>query len=453
MTQGGKRPPDTLLPELLAPLEALAVSGPVRVALSGGLDSIVLLHLAHHVFGHRPGTLSALHVNHQLQPDAAGFESLCRESCDQLGVPLEVVHVQVDTGPGSIETRARDARYQVFSARLAPGEVLLMAHHRDDQAETLLFRFLRGSGVRGLAGIPDERPLGRGRLIRPWLDVPREHLRQQARAAGWEWAEDPTNADDRFDRNFLRHRILPALQERWPQLDRRLLASARACAESAELADLLAQTQFDQLQEGPHRIRLSGLRALPMSACRNLLQWWLEGSLGRSLGDDEIHDLLEAPEDASPEILTGEFALRRFQGHIYRIPRRRPPLAEDQPLVPDRVIQDGDFRLCLRGRCGDNGIPHLRLAHRQGGERFRPAAGGQSRPLKKWLQEQQIPPWERDRLPLVFRDNEELVAVADLWCKPELAGGQAAKHWWLEIRREPGVPERVSEMTFASGPD
>lgn len=443
MTQGGKQPPDPLLPELLAPLEALAVSGPVRVALSGGLDSIVLLHLARYVFGHRPEALSALHVNHQLQPDASGFESLCRQTCEQLGVQLEVIPVQVGTGPGSIETRARDARYQVFSERLAPGEVLLMAHHRDDQAETLLFRFVRGSGMRGLAGMPTERPLGRGRLVRPWLEVPRQRLRQQAQTAGWTWADDPTNADDRFDRNFLRHRILPSLQERWPQLDRRLLATARACGESAELADLLAHTQFDQLQAGPDRIRLSGFQALPMSARRNLLQWWLGEGLGRSLGDDEIHDLLEAPEGASPEIVAGEFALRRFQGHIYRVPRNRAPLADDQRLVPDAALWDGEYRLCLRAPGGVNRVPHLRLAHRQGGERLRPAPADPSRPLKKWLQEQQVPPWERYRLPLIFRDSDELVAVADLWCAPELARQKTDNNWWLEIRREPGAGPRA----------
>lgn len=438
MTQGGNQPPDALLPELLAPLEALAACGPVRVALSGGLDSIVLLHLAHYVFAHRPETLSAIHVNHQLQPDASHFESLCRHACERLGVPLDVVHVRVDNGPGSIETRARDARYQVFSERLEPGGVLLMAHHRDDQEETLLFRFLRGSGVRGLAGMPGERPLGHGRLVRPWLDVPRQHLRQQALTSGWSWIEDPTNADDRFDRNFLRHRILPGLRERWPQLDRRLLATARACGESAELADLLAESHYHQLQAGPGRLGLSGVRALPLAASRNLLQWWLGDALDRSLGDDEIRDLLASADDACPEILAGEFALRRFQGHIYRIFRTPAPLSDDQPLLANKVVTDGEYRLCLRSHGGNNNAstPELRLSHRHGGERLRPEPSGPSRPLKKWLQEQQVPPWERNRLPLVFRANNELIAVADLWCAPDLARRQTESGWWLEIQRK-----------------
>ena len=436
MTRGGKPPSDTFVPELLAPLEALAVTGHVRVALSGGLDSVALLHLAHRVFEHHPAGFSAIHVNHQLQPDASAFEALCQRTCEQLSVPLEVVPVHVDTRGGSVETAARDARYQVFSERLDTGDVLLMAHHADDQVETLLFRFLRGSGVQGLAGMPMRRALGRGALVRPWLQVPRSCLRWQAQRAGWSWVEDPTNADEGFDRNFLRQRVLPDLRQRWPHLDRRLLASGRACGESAELAVLLAQTHFRQLQAGADRLDLSGFRALPMAARRNLLQWWLGEDLQRSLGDGEIRDLTDARDHAHPEILAGEFALRRFQGHIYRVSRKPLPLAAEQPLAAGRPLQDGEFRLCLHPADGGGKLAELHLRHRRGGERFRPEPNGPTRSLKKWLQEQQVPPWERDRLPLVFRGNGELVAVADLWCMPVLAGPSPGNGAWLEIRRE-----------------
>lgn len=436
MTRGGNPPSDTSLPELLAPLEALAVTGHVRVALSGGLDSVVLLHLAHRVFEHHPAGFSAIHVNHQLQPDAVAFEALCQRTCEQLAVPLEVVPVDVEAGGGSVETAAREARYRVFSERLGAGDVLLMAHHADDQVETLLFRFLRGTGVRGLAGMPVARALGQGTLVRPWLQVPRSRLRQQAQLAGWSWVEDPTNTDEGVDRNFLRQRVLPDLRQRWPHLDRRLLATARACEESAGLAAMLAETHFHQLQAGPGRLDLPGVRALPMVARRNLLQWWLGEDLDRSLGDDEVHDLAEAADDARPEILAGEFALRRFQGHIYRVSRTPAPLAAEQPLAAGRTVQDGEFRLCLHPAGGSGEVPELHLRHRRGGEHFRPRPGGPTRSLKKWLQEQQVPPWERDRLPLVFRGNDELVAVADLWCEPGLAGPYPGDGGWLEIRRE-----------------
>ena len=435
MTRDGNPSPDILFPDLLAPLEALAVPGPVRVALSGGLDSIVLLHIAHRVFGHRPGGVSAIHVNHQLQSEAASFEALCRQTCECIGVPLDVVRVQVSTDQGSVEAAARQARYAAFSDHLGPGETLLMGHHGDDQTETLMFRFLRGSGVRGLAGMPAQRPLGRGQLVRPWLSVPRQRLQDQASEAGWEWVDDPTNADDGFDRNFLRNRILPLLRQRWPQLDRRLQATARACAETAALADQLAETHFRLLEAGPDRIRLVGFRELDMAARRNLLRWWLDADLDRSLSDDEILGLLQAGPDANPEVLAGEFALRRFQGHIYRIPRAVPQAGE-QRLVAGRVVRDGMFRVCLRvtEEAGQD-APELWLSHRRGGERLRLASDRPERPLKKWLQEQQVPPWERDRLPLVLQENR-LVAVADLWCERELAAPQAGNGWWLEIWRE-----------------
>ncbi|SES71403.1 tRNA lysidine(34) synthetase TilS [Marinobacter segnicrescens] len=434
MTPGGNHRPETFFPELLAPFQALTVTGHIRVALSGGLDSMVLLHLAHQVFGHCANGLSAIHVNHQLQPAAAGFEAASVETCQALGIPLEVVPVRIRAA-GSVETSARDARYQVFADRLGPGDVLLMAHHGDDQVETLLFRFLRGTGVRGLGGIPAERPLGEGRLVRPLLGADRELLRRQAQAAGIGWQEDPTNAATDVDRNFLRHRIIPLLSARWPGLGARLAATARACREAQELADLLARSHFEQLADGPHRIRLEGFGELPLSARRNLLQWWLGDSLDRTLSDRELDGLVLAAADAMPEIPVGPFALRRFQGHIYRVTRYPDPVAGDQFLEPGRTIRDGDYTVSLKGEAG-SGVSLL-LTHRRGGERLRERAGGPSRPLKKWLQERSVPPWERDRLPLVFR-RDELVAVGDLWQLPQKEHTTEAG-WQLDIRREEGI--------------
>ncbi|MGM0570765.1 tRNA lysidine(34) synthetase TilS [Marinobacter sp.] len=436
MTPGGNHRPDALFPELLAPLKALKVTGRIRVALSGGLDSMVLLHLAHRVFGRGACLLSAIHVNHQLQPAAKDFVSVSTAACQALGIPLEVVPVRIGAVGNSLETAARDARYQVFAERLAAGDVLLMAHHGDDQMETLLFRFLRGTGIRGLGGIPAERPLGKGRLVRPLLRVSRECLRRQALAAGICWQEDPTNEITDVDRNFLRHRVIPVLAERWPGLDQRLEATARASREAQELADMLASMHFEMLAEGPHRLRVKGLAELPLSAQRNLLRWWLGDDAGRRLSDQALSDLLKAGPDAMPEIPGRRFALRRFRGHIYRVALTPQPVAPDQVLVPGQSVRDGDFVVRLRaGQAVSEGEQYT-LTHRRGGERFRVRAGGPSRPLKKWLQEQGVPPWERQHLPLIFR-GDELVAVGDLWLSPE-SGGAAEGDRWLDIRRGEG---------------
>lgn len=202
------------------------------------MDSVLLLHVATWLYAHR-GQISAVHINHQLQPNADQTERFCRSICQQLGVPLDSHRVTVsgressDIGAsgGGVEEAARNARYQVFEEVLAPGELLLMAHHGDDQAETVLFRLLRGTGMAGLGGMPVTRPLGAGRLYRPLLDFSRAELHGWAVQHGIEWMEDPSNIDERFDRNFLRTSIFPLLKSRWPSLISRMGHTAHSCRE------------------------------------------------------------------------------------------------------------------------------------------------------------------------------------------------------------------------------
>ncbi|SFR40880.1 tRNA(Ile)-lysidine synthase [Marinobacter daqiaonensis] len=437
MTQGGSHRLPEFPPEMLAPLQALEIRGRVRVALSGGLDSTLLLYLARKVFADR---VSAIHVNHQLQPAAGAFEAFCRDTCERLGIPLDVATVTLpgssEGRAGGIETAARHARYRAFAERLEADDVLLMAHHGDDQLETLLFRFLRGSGVKGLSGIPSQRSLGPARLVRPLLGFPRSLLRQQALAAGIRWVEDPSNAGELQDRNFLRHQILPQLVQRWPELGKRLSATAKACGEAAELADALAREQFSRLSDQRGRLQLEGLRLLSRVEVRNLLQWWLGGRLDRTLTDQELDDLLWSAADRKPEIRAGEFALRRFQEHIYRVSPTAPPVFSGVPLLAGQPLRTGGYQVCLRAS-GAPPVPspELRVGTRAGGEEIRPRPGGPSRALKKWLQEQGVPPWERAGLPLVWHDDE-LVAVADLWCHPDWKKPAGASGWWIDLRRE-----------------
>ena len=188
-----------------------------HVALSGGLDSTVLLHLLVQLRKtHSLPPITAVHVHHGLQAAADAWPAHCQALCKGLGVPLQVIAVQVQAG-ASVERAARDARYQAFTAISGAGEVLLLGQHRDDQAETLLFRLLRGAGVSGLAGMPRQRRLGAGHLCRPLLDVSRAQLESYARAQGLSWIEDPSNSQTDFSRNFLRHEVLPVLARRWPQ--------------------------------------------------------------------------------------------------------------------------------------------------------------------------------------------------------------------------------------------
>ncbi|SNC75406.1 tRNA(Ile)-lysidine synthase [Marinobacter sp. es.048] len=433
---------------LCAPVRELPDHTRLWVALSGGLDSTLLLHLAVHCHG-RTDRVRAVHINHQLQPNASDTESFCRDLCDRLGVPLVVERVTVTpggnaTGGGGIEEAARKARYSAFEALMQRGDLLLMAHHGDDQAETVLFRMLRGSGVAGLAGMPAIRALGAAELARPLLGFERAELERWARVAGLSWMDDPSNNDQRFDRNFLRHTVLPPLRERWPGLNRRLRHTAESCAESEALNRKLAALQWQGVGGEQNRLPVDGLKTLPLAEQKNLIRWWVRerGFQAPTIGDWQqvIQDLLFAREDREPEFRTDGFSLRRFQGDLYLVPDRGPLPDVPLALEPGPVLKWGEWSLRLEPVVTpERPLPPIRIFTRQGGERVRFHPAGPSRSLKKWLQELAVPPWERARLPLVFAGSgeaPELIAIGDLWCSEQYSGGACAAGWRLVIERE-----------------
>jgi len=449
MTPGAEPDSGFCWPEALCtPVRELSDFSRLWVALSGGLDSTVLLHLAAHCHG-PAGTVHAVHINHQLQSNASETEAFCRALCTELNVPLIVERVSIDTGnaregSGGIEEAARNARYRVLEDLIQPRDILLMAHHGDDQAETVLFRILRGSGVAGLAGMPASRALGAGRLVRPLLHLERSELEGCARAAGLSWIDDPSNSDERFDRNFLRHTVLPLLRTRWPQLNRRLRHSAEACAESDILNRKLAALQWRSLGGERDRLPTQGLGTLSLAEQKNLIRWWVRerGFQPPSVGDWQqvIQDLLFAGDDREPELRGERFSLRRFQGDLYLVPESVPLPETPVALEPGPARRWGEWSLKLEptGTAKDT-PPPIRVSTRQGGERVRFHPGARSRSLKKWLQELAVPPWERARLPLVFAGPEgagELIAIGDLWCSEQYSGGAHAAGWRLVVERE-----------------
>ena len=220
-----------------------------HIAFSGGLDSTVLLHLLASLAKTETfPPLSAVHVHHGLQATGDAWPSHCQSVCDRLGVPLRVMRVHVQPG-ASLERAARDARYQAFTEVTGAGQVMLTGQHRDDQAETLLFRLLRGAGVRGLAAMAAHRPLAAGHLVRPLLDASRVELEAYAHEHQLRWIEDPSNADPRFSRNYLRHRVLPALTERWPQAVTSLARTAEHLSEAQGLLDELAVSDLQACEQ------------------------------------------------------------------------------------------------------------------------------------------------------------------------------------------------------------
>lgn len=406
---------------LLAALAPWRTAPAWHVAFSGGLDSTVLLHLLAGLAQREAiPPLSAIHIHHGLQPTADAWPAHCQQRCDALGVPLQTVSVQVRPG-ASLERAAREARYAAFEAVLGPGEVLLVAQQRDDQAETLLFRLLRGAGVRGLAAMPPSRPLGAGYLLRPLLQCSRAELQAYAVAHRLSWLDDPSNADRRFSRNYLRHRVMPVLAARWPQAAAAMARAAEHLGEAAQLLDELAQQDLATAQtpgafvwlDLPN-LPLTPLRALSDARQRNALRYWLRELTPMPDSDHWAgwQALRDAAGDAMPVWRLAAGELRRADERLWWLSgdwlqAPAPPTMQLCTNQPIRLPGNGCVRI---DGCLPDGA--WRLTYRQGGEALQLPARGQ-RDLKRLLNERQLPAFVRGRLPLLWCAGE-LRAVANL---------------------------------------
>ncbi len=423
----------------------------LKVAYSGGLDSTLLLHLACLVCRWRGQPLPvAIHVHHGLSPNADAWVRHCEAQCRILGVSLLVRKVTLIPGGKGTENAARTARYQVFEQLLDEGEVLLQGHHLDDQAETLLLRLMRGAGVEGLAGIPRTRALGAGAIYRPLLDLSRALLERVARAMDLSWIQDESNASLEYDRNFLRHEILPRLEQRWPAARRRLAASAGHCREAAEQVQRLATEDLAAVRctGKPYRLDIPALMQLSTARQNAVLRLWL-GQHDLPLATEkllaEIHQSLIAAEaSAAPEIHWQQTAIRRFRQQLCLVPQSLVPQTRlgapsknpAQGLVVDvrssaaiswagqwwRVTQIASVDKSSSGADTRNSPLWLRLPRpgeliqlqaRCGGERLSLPGDSHRRSLKHWFQSHAVPPWERNRAPLIYFDRQ-LAALAGL---------------------------------------
>ncbi|CAB5523588.1 tRNA(Ile)-lysidine synthase [Pseudomonas putida] len=403
------------------------------VAFSGGLDSTVLLQLlADYARRHRAPPLRAVHIHHGLQAAADDWPQHCQSICDGLGLELQVIHVQVTPG-ASLEQAARDARYAAFAQVLGAGEVLFTGQHREDQAETLLFRLLRGAGLRGLAAMPAARPLGQGWLARPLLAVGRAQLLAQANAQGLCWIEDPSNANTTYARNYLRGEVFPVLNHRWPQAASNLARSAGHLGEALGLLDELAADDLAGAAQGApfawlglDSLDLAALEALSPARQRNALQYWLSR---RTRLPDARHwagwdSLRDAVVDAQPVWRLGDGELQRSHGRIWWLKGQwlvpvKGVLAWADPSVP--LTLPGNGCVSVQGDCPPG---EVQVRYRQGGEMLEVPGRGR-RDLKRLLNELQVPHFVRSRLPLLWQ-GERLLAVANL---PLAGQGGIQLHW------------------------
>ena len=420
-------------------LHPQAATGPLCVAFSGGEDSTALLTLLAELPTVR-SRLRAVHIDHGLHADSRSWARACRACCRFLQVPLVARRVSVVRAKGqSLEALARAARYGALAAALRSGEVLLTAHHLEDQLETVLLQLLRGAGLPGLAAMPAVAPLGAGVLVRPLLGVSRAKLRAVVQTRGLRCLEDPSNADETFDRNYLRRQVLPAVVQRWPGAARTVARSARHIGAAQDLLDLLAHADVARAADGA-ALSVAALRALPLERRRNVLRFWITRS-GRAAPDalrlEEIAvTLLAARVGANPVVRWGVTAVQRHAGQLTLDTVRPVGAGYELTWNPQRTP-----RLNLPAGCGRLELvpaPHglidattlpmqLSVRTRRGGERLRPRSGGPSRSLKSLLQSEGISLIERQTMPLLFA-GEQLVAAGDLWVDARWqAGAQTTK--------------------------
>lgn len=423
-------PPDRFTPAWLA-AQLRALIGPLAgralcVAYSGGPDSAALLAALASLRRVHRFALRALHVHHGLQPAAQGWARHALAQARQLRVPCEVLRVRVARSRGeSLEAAARAARYRALAQELRPQELLLTAHHQEDQLETVLLALMRGSGVHGLGAMAPVVPWSGTLLLRPLLSVGRARLEHFGIERGLRWIEDPSNEDLRFDRSYLRQRVLPLLRQRWPAAALTAARSAAHLREARALLEQLAERDLGAALDGA-TLRVSSLARLPPAQRKNALRVWI-GARGLSAPDyrrlrEIAGPMLAARADALPLVRWSGGELRRFGDRLFAL-RAAPARLADRVWTwreqPRLELEDGSALLLARERHGDLNLPalpaHLEVRFRRGGERL-PHGGGHLS-LKQLLQTRAIPPWSRGQVPLIAA-GERIVAVADLWLHP-----------------------------------
>ena len=426
MADSRTRPPNNLLEAVRAQLARYVKPGArITLGLSGGVDSVVLLDLLARLATDLSFHLSAIHVNHQISPHAKDWADVCSTLCTSHHIPLRMhtIHIE-DAAKLGLEAAARRARYAEYAQ--LDTDFIALAHHRDDQAETLLLQLLRGAGVKGLAAMPVLREATNHlAYIRPLLDIDRSEIEAWAQQHALQWVEDESNRNTHFNRNFLRHSVLPHLGERFPAWRATIARSAQNLAEAADLLNQLAALDAtDSIRN--QRLSCTQLAALPPARARNLLRYFLARNDIPMPSQARLATMLEqlthASADSRPCILHASWELHRYQGWAHltaRLPSHVANLHWPWQGEAQLLLRELDGVLKFTHTAGQ-GLDRTKLDQasitirlRQGGEHFRPDCQRPRRSLKNLLQEYAIPPWQRDRLPLLYC-GETLVWVAGI---------------------------------------
>lgn len=422
MLAAESRVPENAVMKASLPLPALPTlphTARCWLMYSGGLDSTVLLHHAAQAQWPR---LHALHVHHGLQPAADGWARQCRVQCKAFGVSFKLIKVRVDAAAGEgMEAAARRARYDAIRKLLKAGDLVITAHHRDDQAETVLMRLLRGSGIAGMAAMQPLSAFPPAQLWRPLLEVPRTALQAYAQRHGLDWVEDPHNENPRYARSYVRKQVMPALAAHWPQAQEALTRFARHASEAQGLLTELAADDLRTLSrsDDSRKENLSCAALLALSPARraNVLRHWITQQGFEAPSADTLQrletEVLHARPDATPLLHVGAYDFRRYRDTLYLM----PPLPPTPPKGWEAAWHGAT--LALPAGCGTlktrkKFVSPLTVRFARGGERIRLAGHARSHSLKNLFQQAGVPPWQRQRLPLIYLEHE-LLCVSGHW--------------------------------------
>jgi tRNA(Ile)-lysidine synthase len=415
------------------------------IAYSGGLDSHVLLHSLWRLRQLHPLlSIKAAHIHHGLSHNADSWLEHCRCVCARLQIDFHPYRITSRPSPGeSIEAWAREARYNALKDHLAQNDTLLTAHTQNDQAETLLLQLLRGAGPKGLAGMAVKQALGSGHHLRPLLSFTRHELQDYAIYHQLNWIEDESNLDLRFDRNFLRHQILPLLQQRWPAAIKNMARTANHCAEASSLLVELARIDLPA-SEQPANLDLAVLKTLTPARQRNVVRYWFHLLNCRAPNSAKMRciqeEMINGRPDSQAQISWGKWILRRFKNTL------RLTLANqviDLPIIPwdfsTPLLLPGNLGQLIATKNQKGGLsPHLdpqkiTIRFRQGGERCQ-LTHQHHAALKKLFQQWQTPYWERSQTPLLYYNNDLAAVIGYCVCVP-FAADKEEIGWSIDLTK------------------
>jgi len=401
----------TLLAALKGHLATFQTAGRLCVGFSGGTDSHSLLHalvmLSHQ---ERLPAIEAIHVDHGLQIDAGHWAEHCAQVAAELKVGFTLETVQVDT-QASPESQARVARYRAFEKHLGEGDLLLLAHHRDDQVETILFRLIRGAGPRGLAGMPETRAVGAATLLRPLLGVTRQDIERYALEHDLEVIDDTSNANIDIDRNFLRHEVLPLIESRWPGYRAGFTRSSAVLAQISKTSTSLHASQVSSMGDPAF-----DLQTLEAAVLHDQVYRWLHGLdlqvPPHSTIAEFARQCLEADPDKQPELRHSNFVMQRWRQSIQIYPLKPNGGFCAEAVVGQSVQGDWGSLDWVQAPYGLTAGEAVSLRTPKPGEGLK-LRGRPRRSLNQCLQENEVPPYWRGSIPVICQDDS-VVAVAGL---------------------------------------